>query len=302
MTAPTLGLNEYPGDFRVDRFDVRFHIRNSGLHLTCRNTVNEIDAEAEQDVAWSEMHGQQFVDADDAFVAIDDLADIADYMRTRCLADEQTLTLIGKHPCGTGEYDADDDGGDGVENRVAGDLGQADTDQRRAETQHRCAVLEQDSEHSGVLAALYRLEVAQRPLGLAKFAQGHPPGRSLEQYGEAQYGVVHQGFLERVRMLQFAGAFIDGQARSQGEDQDGHHEGPEIEFHAVTERVARVRRLAGALHAVQHEALVAGIHHRMDGLAEHGGTAGDACGDELGNCDQAVAGQGSKDDFAGPVD
>ena len=247
------------------------------------------------------MHGQQFVDTDDAFVAVDDPADIADYTGARRLADEQTLALIGKHPRGAGEYDADDYGGDGVENRVARNLGQADADQRRAETQHRCAVLEQDCEHRGVLAALYRLEVAQCPLGLAKFVKGHPPGRSLEQYGEAQYGVVHQGFLQRVGMLQLADSFINGQARPQGEDQDSHHESPEIEFHAVTERVARVRRLLGALHAVQHEDLVAGVHHRMDGLAEHGGTAGDACGDELGNRDQAVAGHGGEDDFAGPV-
>ena len=35
VTAPTLGLNEYPGDLRVVRLDVRFHIRNGGLHLAC---------------------------------------------------------------------------------------------------------------------------------------------------------------------------------------------------------------------------------------------------------------------------
>ena len=126
------------------------------------------------------MHGQQFVDADDPFVIVDDPADVSDHMGARRLADEQALAFVGKQRRGTGKNYADDDGSDSVENRVAGNLGQADADQRCAETQHRCAVLEQDSEHRGVLAAPYRLEIAHRPLGLAKFVKGNPPGGGLE--------------------------------------------------------------------------------------------------------------------------
>ena len=59
------------------------------------------------------------------------------------------------------------------------------------------------------------------------------------------------------------------------------------------ELIGRSRRTAKA---IQEEDFVAGIDERMNGLARHGGAAGEAGGDELRQGDEEIADQGGIDD------
>ena len=93
-------------------------------------------------------------------------------------------------------------------------------------------------------------------------------------------------------------AFVDRDAGTQREDQQGDDETPEIDFTAVPHRVLGRRRRRSAMHAVQQQRLVAGIHQRMHAFAEHRRAAGDGSGHELGHGDQKIAGQRRVDDLA----
>jgi hypothetical protein len=94
-------------------------------------------------------------------------------------------------------------------------------------------------------------------------------------------------------------AFVEGNAGTQAEDEDGDDESPEIDLHAMAERMTAVRRALGAPDAEKEQALIAGIDGGMDRLRQHGGGAGEEGGDELGDGDGEVARQRRIDDESG---
>ena len=90
-------------------------------------------------------------------------------------------------------------------------------------------------------------------------------------------------------MHQAINALIQRDARANRKDQHGDHEAPEIDLFAIAERKALVRRALGAAQAIQQQALVAGIHGRVDALGHHGRTAGKRRRGEFGHRNQQVA-------------
>ena len=92
-------------------------------------------------------------------------------------------------------------------------------------------------------------------------------------------------------------AFIEGNAGTDGEDQNGDDERPEEDLGAVAERVLVVGRPLGALHAEQQQALIAGIDHGVHRLREHGRRAGDERSREFTDRNQGVTDQRSVHDL-----
>jgi hypothetical protein len=68
---------------------------------------------------------------------------------------------------------------------------------------------------------------------------------------------------------------------------------------AVAEGMPGIRGPRGATHAEEQEKLVAGVHCRVDRLAEHRGAAGKAGGDEFRHRDKQIAAEGSVDNAFG---
>ena len=64
--------------------------------------------------------------------------------------------------------------------------------------------------------------------------------------------------------------FIGGYSRAEGEYQYGDGESPKIKFFPVAERMCVVCWQRGAPQTVEQEDLIAGIHERVNGLAQHG--------------------------------
>jgi len=105
------------------------------------------------------------------------------------------------------------------------------------------------------------------------------------------------GAAHRLRVLQLVDPLIERHPRTDAEDQDRHHERPEVELHAITERVKLIGRPGSPLHAVKQQTLVADIDERMDSLAQHCRTASVGRSNKLGDGDQRVAGERRKDDL-----
>jgi len=64
-------------------------------------------------------------------------------------------------------------------------------------------------------------------------------------------------------------AFPDGKGTAKTEEEEGHHERPEIHVLAMTEAVRAVGRALTQAHAHEEEDLVAGIRDGMKRLREH---------------------------------
>jgi hypothetical protein len=87
-------------------------------------------------------------------------------------------------------------------------------------------------------------------------------------------------------------ALVKGDTGADGEDQDRHHEGPEIHLLAVAEGMSLVGRPAGALQPIEQEGLVPGIDERVYALAQHGRASGIGGRGELGHGDGEIADEG----------
>ena len=160
------------------------------------------------------------------------------------------------------------------------------------------SVLKQNREDGRVLAEPNRLEISVLAFDLAQLLKRNPPGHCFEYHGQAQDYVVNVGAGYRVRVQQLVDPFVDRHPRADTEDQDRHHERPEVELDAVTERMKFIGGPGSALHTVKQQSLVAGIDERMNGLTQHRRTASINGGGELGYGDQSIARERSEDDLA----
>ena len=124
--------------------------------------------------------------------------------------------------------------------------------------------------------------------------KSHPPGDGLETDGQGEHDVLHRRIADRRRGLDFMDALVDRHAGANSKQQNGDHEGPEIDLHAVAEGVGAVGRPAGAFQPIQQQRLVAAVDQRVDRLAQHRRGTGVKGGGELGRRDGAIAGEGGQ--------
>ena len=94
-------------------------------------------------------------------------------------------------------------------------------------------------------------------------------------------------------------ALIDGNACAQGKNQNSDDKAPEVNFAAKSKRVVAVWRGLGAMNGIKQQRRIAGVDKRMNGFAQHGGTAGEQRSCELGGRNEEVSGNGGVDDILG---
>ena len=98
------------------------------------------------------------------------------------------------------------------------------------------------------------------------------------------------GVFDARRLEDMRDAVDKGDAGPQRKNLHGDHEAPEIDFAAITKRVAVVGRPFRPVHAVEQQHGIAAIDERMNGFAPHRGTAGDHRGANLDRRDDQVSG------------
>jgi len=94
-------------------------------------------------------------------------------------------------------------------------------------------------------------------------------------------------------------SFVDRDAGTDREDEDGNHETPEVNFLPVSKGIVFIGRFLGPFHTEQQKNLVAGINQRMNAFREHCRTSGAEGRNEFDYGDQRIPGERSKDYFSG---
>jgi len=102
-------------------------------------------------------------------------------------------------------------------------------------------------------------------------------------------------------MAQLLDAFEDREQAADAEQHQRHDERPEVTPVAEPEWVLVVRRSSRGFAAVQQQALIAGVGHRVDRFGEHRRGPGDEEHDELGDRDRKVREQRGDDSLARPL-
>ncbi len=208
----------------------------------------------------------------------------------RRLTHQQAFGFAGEQEGGDGQHAGDAQRGHAIQDRHLQQLRGEQADQREAQAEQGGAVFQQHGERGGVLAAAEGFEVAQRTLGGAELAQRDPPRGALEHDRDAEHDVADQVVGGRLGIADVLDAFVGRYTGAGREHQQCHDEAPEVQLAPVAEGMQGVRLLLRAAQAIQQQQLVDGVHQGVDALAEHGRTAGNAGGDELGDGDCEVAG------------
>ena len=173
-------------------------------------------------------------------------------------------------------------------------------DERHRQAQQRRRVLEEDGEQARVLAVMDGGDgTAPAPRRPAERAPGDAEREALEDRREGEHHVVDGRALERRRVLDVGDALVDGHAAADAEDAHGDDEAPEVDLHAVPERVVLVGGPGAPVEAVEEQSAVAGVDHGVDALADHRRAAGDGAGDELDHRDGEVADDRGDDSLLG---
>ena len=245
------------------------------------------------------MHGQHLVDVLDLRLAGGDVADAGDHLWVGTFTDEQALGFVGQPHRGRAENETDDDGCHPVEVQDPGRVREEDAQEGNHQAEHRGRILEEHDEKRRVLGLANGLKVWLESPVLVELFPGQKPRASLEEHGQTEDDVVDVRALDRFGMEHVSHALVNGNSGTDGEDQDRHHEAPEVELLAVAERELGVGRFLRSLQSVQEQDLITGVDHRVDPLGEHGRAPRHRGGRELGDRNQAVADQCSNDDFLG---
>ena len=202
---------------------------------------------------------------------------LRDHLRVRRLAHQQAPALVGEPERRDHEDAADDDGRGAVEHTARRSWWLRNTPTNAtARPEQRRRVLEEDGEQARVLAVVDGGDGARAPrLRPAERAPGDAEGEALEDRGEGEHDVVDGRALERRRVLDVGDALVDGHAAADAEDAHGDDEAPEVDLHAVAERVVLVGGPGAPVEAVEEQAAVAGVDDGVDALADHRRAAGD---------------------------
>src|SRR3990167_6735506 len=105
------------------------------------------------------------------------------------------------------------------------------------EAGERGAVFEQDDATCGSLRPPHRRQPAEPAAPGVKLAHRDRPRRTLEQEGDGEHHIVDRRIAKRLGIPVVNPAFVDGNAGSDGKDEDYDDERPEIKFGAVAEGV-----------------------------------------------------------------
>ena len=139
--------------------------------------------------------------------------------------------------------------------------------ERQKQAGQSSGVFQHDREKArifGLLDELERLRVAARSVELS---QRNRKRHALDDGRYADDDVVERRVAERRFRRDFHNAvntLVNRHATAKREDHDRHDERPEIQFHAVAERMSKVRTALGAFHAKQDEQSVARVNNRVD--------------------------------------
>src|ERR1043166_8767641 len=96
VVLEALRLDENAGDFGELGLDRALDVGDGGLDLGGGDRVVEIEAERDQDLARSKMHGEDLVDPDDPGSRPGDPLDFAAHLGEDRLAGQEALALIGE--------------------------------------------------------------------------------------------------------------------------------------------------------------------------------------------------------------
>ena len=88
---------------------------------------------------------------------------------------------------------------------------------------------------------------------------------------------------------------VERDTGAEREDQDRHHERPEVDLLAVAEGMSGIRRGLGLLDPEEQKPLVTSVHQRVDAFGHHRGRSGDAGGHKFRNRNQGIADEGGVD-------
>src|SRR5215207_694314 len=203
------------------------------------------------------MNGAQVDDPFHAGGRLQGGGDGGDLLRYRGLADQQAGGLAGEKHRDPDEQGTDAQGGDAVEDAVAGQHAQPDAEQGEGETEQRAAVLEQDHRQFGSTGAAYKMQPTPRAAGAVGLADGGAQGVALQRGCDEQYGDGDQRRGQRMRIDDLVVALVQRVQPAEGEQNDSHQEGVDVTGTGVAERMQRRRRLPGTPAADEQQHLVA---------------------------------------------
>jgi hypothetical protein len=115
-----------------------------------------------------------------------------------------------------------------------------------------------------------------------------PQRVALHADGDEEDDEGHPHALELVRLTDLLDPLEQGEQPAEGEQDEGHHERPEVPLPAVAEGVLGRGRLAGPGPAEEQEPLVPGVGEGVDGLGQHRRRPGDDEAHQLGERDRQV--------------
>ena len=105
--------------------------------------------------------------------------------------------------------------------------------------------------------------------GAIESPHGQRPRCTFEQEGDREYDIVYRGIAKRSRSADMDPTLVDRHARARREDEDRHHECPEIEFAAVAEGMAGIGRAARPALAIEQQHLIAAVDERVNAFGGH---------------------------------
>src|SRR5690349_6687606 len=253
MLAPQPGLEiaDYPLDIRRSKMILELEA-DVGDHLVgCKL--------AREDALYS--HHSWFV--------FSSLADRLGNLGPRTLANEEVLAFPRKDERDECKDETDHDGRRAVEPGRIEARAKRRRERRDRKAGQSRAVFKKHHEIGRVLARLDRRKNGSVTARALERRPAEPPAYPLEQCGNAIDDEVHDMVGHRLRMPDVVDPFVDRHARTEGEDEERHHEGPEIKLPAVTPRMKAIGRLGRAALAIEQQDLVAAVDDRVNGFAQH---------------------------------
>src|SRR5260370_386231 len=129
-------------------------------------------------------------------------------------------------------------------------------------------VLEQDREGRRVFTGPDGLEDSLAAHLCAKGLECEIRRSAFKDEGHAQHHII-PGRIVQVRITKMSYAFINRHAAAERENQNRHHQRPEVELFAVSEWMLGVRRFLTLAKAKEEQPVVSGVDQRMNPLGKH---------------------------------
>ena len=151
-------------------------------------------------------------------------------------------------------------------------------DQREDEAEEGSEILAEDDDQLGLAALAKPAREAARAARFVDLDQARAHRDRFGSDADDEHADGPPPLLERLGMLQFVNALVEGEHAADAEEDHGDEERPEVDGFAVAERIVRRRRSARLSQAEQQKQLVAAVGERVHRLREHRAGAGDECG------------------------